>query len=101
MFKKLNSMKIKQRLNYGYKVVIVMMVVSGLLSMLGLSILNASLNDFVNGSNRADTAVKICRIDVNIAARTIREMALNDDTSAYPEYKEKVELRLGEVPLLS
>ena len=97
MFKKLNSMKIKQRLNYGYKVVIVMMVVSGLLSMLGLSILDASLNDFVNGSNRADTAVKICRIDVNIAARTIREMALNDDTSAYPEYKEKVELRLGEV----
>ncbi len=97
MFKKLNSMKIKQRLNYGYKVVIVMMVVSGLLSMLGLSILNASVNDFVNGSNRADTAVKICRIDVNIAARTIREMALNDDTSAYPAYKEKVELRLGEV----
>lgn len=95
--KKLKSMKIKQRLNYGYKIVIILMVVSGLMSMLGLSILDASLNDFVNGANRADTAVKICRIDVNIAARTIREMALNDDAGTYPAYKQKVEERLGQV----
>ena len=37
--------------------------------------------------NVADTAVKICRIDVNAAARNIREMALNDDSSSYAGYK--------------
>ncbi len=58
MFKKLQKMKLKKRLNIGYMVVIILMIVSGLFSMIGLGILDKSLNDFVNGSNRADTAVK-------------------------------------------
>ena len=90
-------MNIKQKLNYGYTIVIALMIVSGIFSMIGLSSLYGSLNSFVDGANRADTAVKICRIDVNIAARCIREMALNDDTTAYADYKEKVEVRLTEV----
>ena len=97
MIKKLSSMKIKQRLNFGYIVVIVLMIISGLFSMISLGILNGSLNDFVNGSNRADTAVKICRIDVNIAARSIREMALNDDVSSYDGYRQKVEERMEDI----
>lgn len=95
--KKFEEMNIKQKLNYGYTIVIALMIVSGIFSMIGLSSLYGSLNSFVNGANRADTAVKICRIDVNIAARCIREMALNDDTTAYADYKEKVEVRLTEV----
>ena len=95
--KKFEEMNIKQKLNYGYTIVIALMIVSGIFSMIGLSSLYGSLNSFVDGANRADTAVKICRIDVNIAARCIREMALNDDTTAYADYKEKVEVRLTEV----
>ena len=95
--KKFKEMNIKQKLNYGYTIVIALMIVSGIFSMIGLSSLYGSLNSFVDGANRADTAVKICRIDVNIAARCIREMALNDDTTAYADYKEKVEVRLTEV----
>ena len=95
--KKFEEMNIKQKLNYGYTIVIALMIVSGIFSMIGLSSLYGSLNSFVNGANRADTAVKNCRIDVNIAARCIREMALNDDTTAYADYKEKVEVRLTEV----
>ena len=59
---KLEGMNIKKRLNFGYTVVIAMMVVSGLVGILALTILKSGLNDFVNGSNKADTAVKICRI---------------------------------------
>lgn len=59
--------------------------------------LKSGLNDFANGSNKADTAVKICRIDVNIAARNIREMALNDDVSSYAGYRQKVDEKLDEV----
>lgn len=95
--KKFEEMNIKQKLNFGYAIVIVLMIVSGIFSIVGLSVLYGSVNDFVNGSNKADTAVKICRIDVNIAARSIREMALNDNTSSYSGYKQKVEERLAEV----
>lgn len=84
-------------MNYGYLLVIVWMIVSGIVSIIALSLLNNNLNYFVDKVNRADTAVKICRIDVNITARVIREMALNEDTSTYPEYRQKIEEKLAGV----
>lgn len=97
MFKKFETMNIKQKLNFGYMVVIIFMAISGLVSIIALSMLDNGLNSFINGSNTADTAVKICRIDINIAARSIREAALNEDTSSFEGYKQKVEERLAEV----
>lgn len=94
---KFEDKSIKQKLNYGYMVVIIFMVISGLVSIFGLYTLDRTLNDFVNGANKADTAVKVCRINTNVAARNIREMALNDDTSTYPEYRQTVETELQEV----
>lgn len=91
MFRRFENLNVKGKMNFGYVVVIVLMIVSGIFSMTGLEILNSSLNNFVDGANKADTAIKICRLDINIAARNIREMALNEDTSSYPEYKQKVE----------
>ena len=39
--------------------------------------------NYVNKVNAADQAVKTCRINVNAAARNVREMALNPDKSTY------------------
>lgn len=97
MLKKLNSLKLKQKINFGYQVVIGFMVLSGVISIVGLGILFGSLNSYINGSQRADIAVKMCRIDINIAARNIREMVLNDDTSSYEKYKSDVETYLTDV----
>lgn len=97
MFKKFDSMKMKQKLNFGYAVVIGLMIVSGIVSIIGMAFLFGNMNSYVNGAQRADTAVKICRIDINIAARNVREMALNDDESAYAGYRTTVEERLTEV----
>ena len=94
---KLEGMNIKKRLNFGYSVVIALMVVSGIVGILGLFALNSGLKNFVNGANAADTAAKICRIDINIAARSIREMALNDDAASYEGYKQKVVEKLENV----
>lgn len=94
MFKKFDSMKMKQKLNYGYAVVIGLMIISGIFSIIGLTFLFGNMNSYINGAQRADTAVKICRIDINIAARNVREMALNDDESAYAGYRAQVEERL-------
>lgn len=90
-------MKLKQRLNFGYIVVIILMIVSGLLSISALFTLNTSINHYLNGAQRADTAVKICRIDTNIAARNIREMVLNDDKTSYSAYQAKIEQNLAEI----
>lgn len=97
MLNKLSGMKMKQRLNFGYRVVIILMIISGIFSMIGLGTLYVNLNNYVNGSQRADTAVKVCRIDVNVAARNIREMVLNDDKSTYDTYKQTVEDNLNEI----
>ena len=96
MLKKFDGMNLKQKLGFGYGVVIGLMVISGILSILGLGVLYGNINRYVNSVQRADTAVKICRLDINIAARSIREMALNEDESAYANYQAEVENRLTE-----
>ena len=53
--------------------------------------------NYVYRVNAADQAVKICRINVNAAARNIREMALNEDTSSYDNYEQTVKRLLSEV----
>lgn len=97
MFKKFEGKNMKQKLNFGYGVVIGLMIASGILSIIGLGFLFGNMNSYVNGAQRADTAVKNCRIDINIAARSVREMALNDDESSYDGYRTEVETRLTEV----
>ncbi len=48
----------------------------GLLSIVVIGVLFANMLHYIDNVNAADQAVKICRINVNAAARNIREMAL-------------------------
>lgn len=97
MKKKLENMHLKERIDYGYRKVITMMLSSGLLSVVIIGILFANMMHYVENVNVADQAVKICRINVNAAARNIREMALNEDTSSYDNYEQTVKRLLSEV----
>lgn len=97
MKKKLENMHLKERIDYGYRKVITMMLISGLLSVVIIGILFANMMHYVEDVNAADQAVKICRINVNAAARNIREMALNEDTSSYDNYEQTVKRLLSEV----
>lgn len=97
MLKKLERMKMQKKLNAGYAVVIALMIFSGLISITGLSSLYYELHSYVNGAQKADTAVKVCRININVAARSILEMALSEDASTYSNYKKIVEERLTEI----
>ena len=94
MLKQFEELSIKKRLSLGYRIVIMLMIISGIVSIIALSLLDYSLVEFTERINRADTAVKICRIDINISARTVREMALNDDDSSYANYRAKIEEKL-------
>ncbi len=91
MFKKLDGMLVRKKMITGYLIVIVLMVFSGILAIVGETILLRNLSNYSNKVQRADTAVQMCRLNVNIAARNIREMALNDDKSSYDTYKKNVD----------
>lgn len=97
MKKKLENMHLQERINYGYRKVIIMMLISGLLSIVVIGVLFANMVHYIEDVTVADQAVKICRINVNAAARNIREMALDDDTSSYVSYEKTVEKLLKEV----
>lgn len=97
MKQKLESLQLQDRINYGYHRVITMMITSGVLSVIIIGVLFANMMNFVNKVNAADSAVKTCRINVNAAARNIREMALNQDSSTYDSYEQKVNELLGVV----
>lgn len=87
MKKNLENLHLQERINYGYRKVIIMMLVSGLFSIVVIGMLFANMMHYIENVNAADQAVKICRINVNAAARNIREMALNNDASAYDGYE--------------
>ena len=97
MKKNLENMHLQERINYGYRKVIIMMLVSGLFSIVVIGMLFANMMHYVQNVTAADQAVKICRINVNAAARNIREMALENDASSYDDYEQTVEKLLAEV----
>ena len=94
---KIENMQLRERINYGYKKVIIMMLISGILSIAAIGMLFASLVHYVNKINTSDIAVKMCRVDVNAAARNVREMALNDDISSYDGYEKTIANLLDDV----
>lgn len=95
--KNLENLHLKERINYGYRKVITMMLVSGLLSIVVIGILFFNMKRYIQNVTVADQAVKTCRINVNSAARNIREMALNNDASSYDDYEQTVKKLLAEV----
>lgn len=97
MKKKLENMHLQERINFGYRKVIIMMLVSGLVSIIVIGALFSNMLYYINNVTVADQAVKNCRKNVNAAARNIREMALNNDASSYDGYEQTVKKLLTEV----
>ena len=97
MKKKLENMHLQERINYGYRKVIIMMLISGLVSIIVIGALLSNMLYYINNVTVADQAVKNCRKNVNAAARNIREMALDNDASAYDGYEQTVKKLLAEV----
>ena len=88
---------IAHKMRNGYNKVIKIMIASGILSLIVIMLLLANMLNYVQKVERADRAVKTCIIDVNSAARSIREMALNTDKSSYNTYESDVKDILNNV----
>lgn len=97
MKQKLEKMHLNKRLNYGYSTVIGLMIVSGVIAIIAIFSLFLNTRHYAYDIAATNSAIKNCRIQTNIAARTIREMALNEDTSTYEEYQENFSSCLSKV----
>ncbi len=90
MISKLHQLNLHDKIKYIYATVIKFMILSGIVSIIGLSLLDIRFNAYVKGAQKANNAAKESIIDISSAARNIREMALNDDSSTYENYKNNV-----------
>lgn len=93
----LKNLKIKSRLALSYIIIMVFTLLIAALALTGLKNANKELNEFTDHPYTADNAVKMCRIEVNVAARTIREMLIDPNTSKYPEYRSAVEEKVSSI----
>lgn len=90
MISKLHQLNLHDKIKYIYATVIKFMILSGIVSIIGLSLLDIRFNSYVKVAQKANNAAKESIIDISSAARNIREMALNDDSSTYENYKNNV-----------
>lgn len=90
MISKLHQLNLHDKIKYIYATVIKFMILSGIVSIIGLSLLDIRFNSYVKGAQKANNAAKESIIDISSVARNIREMALNDDSSTYENYKNNV-----------
>lgn len=90
MISKLHQLNLHDKIKYIYATVIKFMILSGIVSIIGLSLLDIRFNSYVKGAQKANNAAKESIIDISSAARNIREMVLNDDSSTYENYKNNV-----------
>lgn len=87
----LKNLKIKYRLIFSYAIIVILSLIISILALTGLKEANQSLNEFIKHSFAADTAVKMCRIETNVAARTIREMLIDNEASKFSAYRTQVQ----------
>lgn len=93
----LKNLKIKYRLSISFAIVMLLAISIAVLAVSGLQNANNELNSFIEHPFTADSAVKMCRIEVNVAARTIREMYVAEDPSSYPKYRAEVEENIAAI----
>ena len=94
MFKKLSLKK------YLLGVFSLLLVLAGIITaagVVGLLYTNKNADTLVNQVLAADTAVKTCRIEVNVAARDLREMLINSDTARQAELEKEINDSLNSI----
>lgn len=86
----LRKMKIKKRILFGFAWTIGLSVFMVLIGTLSLYNANSNLKGFIMGAYTAQNARKDIETKMNVAARYIREMAIDSAVSSYDSYVKKI-----------
>lgn len=87
MFKK---MKLKRYLLIIFSAIISLTALISALSIAALIDINHNSKEYTDSVLAAENAVKTCRIEANVAARDVREMALIDNPAEYGKFSERI-----------
>lgn len=85
---------VSKKLYFGYGFVIALMVLIAIMALNAIINLRKNFVDYVNGVDKAYDAVESIRLDINIAARNLREMALQNDSESYESYKQTIDEKM-------
>lgn len=94
MFKK---MKLKPYLLTVFSVIIVLAALITSIGAMGLLKTRDSMQVFIDKTLGAESAVKTCRIEANIAARNLREMVITDNPQDQAKLKEQIEKNIDSI----
>lgn len=92
-----HKMKLKPYLLSAFGVMILLAGIITALGIIGLVSISKNTDALINQVLNAESAVKTCRIQANIAARDLREMLLTDDTARIAELKEEINSSLDSI----
>jgi methyl-accepting chemotaxis protein len=87
----MKNMNISNKLKTGYGILLVLTILIAGLSLFSIREMDANVKTLATETEEANEAIKRCMIDINIAARDVREMALCTDKSQYSTYSSGVE----------
>ncbi len=93
----MKKLQIRERLLVGFGIMILFLLISTVIGLTAIRSSRSNLNDLVNHPMAANSAFKSCMVDVNTAARIVREMALNPDTGAYADYDAQIEEKKSDI----
>ncbi|MGN0364771.1 MAG: methyl-accepting chemotaxis protein [Suilimivivens sp.] len=85
---------VSKKLFFGYGFVIALMVLIAIMALNAIISLRKNFVDYINGVDKAYDAVESIRLDINIAARNLREMALQNDSESYESYKQTIDEKM-------
>lgn len=92
-----NKLKLKSYLISMFTAIILMSAVITAVGTFGLIQLRSNMNALVDEELAADSAVKMCRIYANVAARDLREMLITDSAEEEKTLKDNIESSLSEI----
>ena len=78
-----NNLNVRKKLLVGFGIILILTILIASFSMIELKKSNDSLKDLMAGAVKADDLIKENRINMNIAARYLRDMVIEKDDSNY------------------
>lgn len=89
--RRLEKMTMKKKLNFGFGVVVALMILIGIFNLINLGRMYSGFTYYIHDVQKANDKVASCRLSTNIIGRNVREMAINEDPGADAAYKAKIE----------
>ncbi len=90
MLKKLDNMNIRKKLDVGYAIIFILVVIIIFNAVAGMVLSYNNIDTYIRKAQKADTLAKECRLETNIAAKNVLVMAIETDSSARAKNRENI-----------